>query len=77
MVKIIRPGTRKEVECDKCGALLSYDEKEDAITSAPICMYKDGFPIYGDGYYCIVCPQCKHEIRLKLNREMEENTEDD
>lgn len=29
MIKIIKPGYRKEVECIKCGALLSYDEKED------------------------------------------------
>lgn len=27
MIKIIKPGYRKEVECIKCGALLSYDEK--------------------------------------------------
>lgn len=25
MIKILRPGTRKEAECPSCGALLSYD----------------------------------------------------
>lgn len=29
MIKILKPGTKKEVTCDKCGALLSYDENED------------------------------------------------
>lgn len=29
MIKILKPGTKKEITCDKCGALLSYDEKED------------------------------------------------
>lgn len=25
MIKILRPGTKKEAECPSCGALLSYD----------------------------------------------------
>lgn len=29
MIKILKPGTKKEATCDKCGALLSYDENED------------------------------------------------
>ena len=29
MIKILKPGTKKETTCDKCGALLSYDENED------------------------------------------------
>ena len=33
MIKIIKPGTKKEVECTKCGALLSYDETEDVQTT--------------------------------------------
>lgn len=32
MIKIIKTGTIKEVMCQKCGALLSYDEKEDVKT---------------------------------------------
>lgn len=27
MIKIIKPGYKKKIECQKCGALLSYDEK--------------------------------------------------
>lgn len=29
MIKILKPGTLKETTCDKCGAVLSYDESED------------------------------------------------
>ena len=74
MIKIMRPGTKKEIECDKCGALLSYDEKEDVITSdATIRMYKNSFPVFGERYFFIICPQCKHEIKLNLELEETEN----
>ena len=29
MIKILKPGTLKEATCDKCGAVLSYDESKD------------------------------------------------
>ena len=60
MIKIIKPGTKKEVECTKCGALLSYDEKEDVQTSK-----RREFSYY---HFYIICPQCKHEIVLNATR---------
>lgn len=32
MIKIIKPGYLKEIQCSKCGAVLSYDENEDVET---------------------------------------------
>ena len=29
MIKILKPGYLKEVTCDKCGAVLQYNENED------------------------------------------------
>ena len=60
MIKIIKLGTKKEVECTKCGALLSYDEKEDVQTSK-----RRELSYY---HFYIICPQCKHEIVLDATR---------
>ena len=63
-MEVIRHGnTYREVECKKCGALLSYCE-------ADINIIDD----YDEVYFCrwhwiekeyITCPECKNEIRLK------------
>lgn len=63
MIKIIKPGTIKEVMCQKCGALLSYDEKEDIGT--------DGIYSNFDSTHIakhIICPQCKNTIVLNAVR---------
>lgn len=58
MIKIIKPGYRKEVECIKCGALLSYDEKEDVQKEeSKISAGGQGFAVNAGRY--IICPQCK------------------
>lgn len=62
MIKIIKPGYRKEVECIKCGALLSYDEKEESKISAG----GQGFAVNAGRY--IICPQCKNKIMLSAAR---------
>lgn len=58
MIKIIRQGTRKTIECDKCGCFFSY-ENED-IRRHDIGNYD--LKIY------IVCPQCKNEIILEASK---------
>lgn len=63
MIKIIKTGTIKEVMCQKCGALLSYDEKEDVKTDS---VDSDFGPIYIDKH--ITCPQCKNKIMLEAVR---------
>ena len=68
MIEIIRPGTKKQVECPNCGALLSYDavldverEEEKAIgTLFPESLTKvTSF---------IKCPQCDNKIIFKQTR---------
>lgn len=62
MIKIITPGTKNRIECDYCGALLSYD-KEDI---------KREETIFGSQVFKITksieCPQCKNKIILEATR---------
>lgn len=60
MIKIIKAGTRKEAECEKCGAVLSY-EKCDVKTETKTNTLTS-FKQY------ITCPQCGNEIILKQSR---------
>ncbi len=60
MIKIVKPGSIKEVMCQKCGALLSYDEKEDVKTDG----VDSDFGLMHMGKY-ITCPQCKNKIMLE------------
>ena len=69
MIKILKPGTLKEATCDKCGAVLSYDEskdvKEENIEKHFVTNMPSGFG-YKQKY--IVCPQCKNKIILSSIR---------
>lgn len=51
MIKIIKRGTRKTIECEDCGCLFTYDEEDINVD----CYYPLNF-----GY--VICPQCKSEI---------------
>lgn len=68
MIKIIEPGTLKRVTCNNCGAILSYDEKEDVKTE-PIEDFNadmiNGFKL--ERKY-IMCPQCNALIVLSATR---------
>ena len=58
MIKVLREGTKKKVECENCGALLQY-EKED------IQKQQTSF----SGFYdYIVCPECQLRVELKGTR---------
>lgn len=62
-----KAGYRKEVECIKCGALLSYDEKEDVQKEeSKISAGGQGFAVNAGRY--IICPQCKNKIMLSAAR---------
>ena len=54
MIKIIKTGTRRKIECADCGALLSYEEGDIKIVNNP----KNGLAY--DRF--IECPQCKNKI---------------
>lgn len=67
MIKIIKPGFLKEVQCSKCGAVLSYDANDDVETRyeksvAPL------METYKKPVKYIICPQCNHEIVLNATR---------
>lgn len=62
MIKIIKPGNKKKINCNACGCLFSY-EKEDVE-------YGDIFrisPITTKGMY-VTCPQCKEKIVLEATK---------
>lgn len=70
MIKVIKPGYRKEIECLKCGALLSYDEKEDIQkeTSKTTVLSSCGRGSIAHSEKYIICPQCKNKIVLNAVR---------
>ena len=68
MIKVIRPGTKKQIECNNCGALLSYDEKEDIkFDSIKKVSETDGLAYHTSESY-IICPQCNKKIIFKSCR---------
>jgi hypothetical protein len=50
MIKVLRKGTKRKIECENCGALLQYEEED--IQDNGYCEY-------------IICPECKCRIALR------------
>ena len=63
MIEILRPGTKKKIECKKCGALLGYKEEDIKISEYYVGSL---IPQYSQKY--IVCPQCNQKIILEAQR---------
>ena len=63
MIEIIKPGTKKNVKCPKCGALLSYDAALDVETEEVPSVIEI---ISGSNF--IKCPQCDNKIIFKQTR---------
>ena len=63
MIKIIKPGTRRIMICDKCGCEFSF-EKEEVLEK---CL--DGYKHYAE---YIICPQChkQHTVRDNTVRDI-------
>lgn len=68
MIKILRPGTRKEAECPSCGALLSYDISDIQKSSHSIIETSSAFWLSSKNTNYIVCPQCNNKIILSATR---------
>ncbi len=68
MIKIIKPGYKKEIECQKCGALLSYDEKEDVKNESVLMTIKTRFDSSCGEQSFIICPQCHNKVVLTATR---------
>ena len=67
MVQIIKPGFLKEVQCQKCGAILRYDERTDVEKTVTDKILFNPDPYGTDSIYVIkhiICPQCKIKIIL-------------
>lgn len=60
MIKIIKVGSRKKIECVECGSLLSYEEEDIETATNP----KNG---WADKRF-IECPQCKSKIYISATR---------
>lgn len=62
MIKIIKEGTRKELTCESCGCVFSYESEDTKFEDKPSPvggMYREDY---------IECPQCKSKILLKAMR---------
>lgn len=60
MIKIIKAGSRKKIECVDCGALLSYEEEDIKTATNPENGWTDK--------RFIECPQCKSKIYISATR---------
>jgi DNA-directed RNA polymerase subunit RPC12/RpoP len=68
MIKILRPGTKKEAECPSCGALLSYDISDIQKSSHSIIETSSAFWLSSKNTTYIICPQCNNKIILSATR---------
>lgn len=65
MIKIIKPGTRKNEVCERCGCEFSY-EAED-IQSETVSPLEWGESVFKHPRY-VECPQCNNKIYLEVTR---------
>ena len=68
MIKIIKPGFLKEVTCQKCGAVLSYDSQEDVKSENEKTFLTNCVEGTTRQRKYITCPQCKNKIALNAVR---------
>lgn len=68
MIKIVKPGTKKKIECDECGAILSYDVIDVETCKTDQSHFIGGCIEVKREYEFITCPQCKHKIILSATR---------
>lgn len=68
MIKIIKPGTLREVTCNNCGAVLRYDTTEDMKTENVKSFLANCVEAYERQQQYIICPQCKNKIVLNAVR---------
>lgn len=69
MIKILKPGTKKEAECPSCGALLSYDISDILEKSSySNAETPSAFWLSNKSTTYIICPQCNNKIILSATR---------
>lgn len=57
MIKILKTGTKEEIECNNCGCLFTY-EAEDVLH------HYSNINLRSYHYDYIQCPQCHKEIKV-------------
>ena len=62
MIEILKRGTKRQIECNACGALLRYQEEDIKLEDKFIS------PIESYNRKYIICPQCNHQIILEAQR---------
>lgn len=62
-IKVIEHGTRRQIRCSKCNALLSYDMNDD-VTQEPVDDFLTGRWVRK----FIICPECDEKIVLNNRR---------
>jgi len=71
-IKVIEHGTRRQIRCSKCNALLSYDMNDDVIQEPVdedvILEPVDDFLTWEWTRKFIICPECDEKIVLNQRR---------
>lgn len=71
-MEIIRPGTKDQVECGGCGALLRFTSSDIRLRHAPLAIGHDEIetmPEPEDHYRAEVeCPQCHKAVPVRATR---------
>ena len=68
MIQVIQHGNKKRIVCQKCGALLSYDEKEDVKNENIKSFVTNCVDAFGSRQSFIICPQCHNKVILTATR---------
>lgn len=68
MIRIIKEGTRKQITCDNCGSILSY-EQEDIRTT--LSFDRGGNTIFDNNASpYIICPVCNSRVDISNGTEI-------
>ena len=64
MIKVLKAGTKKKINCPDCGAYLSYDENEDVKIDTVRTIPTNCVEGYARQDKYIICPQCGFRIMV-------------
>lgn len=62
MIRIIKEGTRKQITCDNCGSILSYEQEDIRTTSSFDRGENTIFDNNASPY--IICPVCNFRVGI-------------
>lgn len=68
MIQVIQHGNKKRIVCQNCGALLSYDEKEDVKNENIKSFATNCVDAFSSKQAFIICPQCHNKVVLTATR---------